>query len=569
MSFDLVVRNGTIVDGTGKEGFVGDVAVSEGTIREVGKVEGKGREEIDATGLLVTPGFVDIHTHYDGQATWDNRLWPSSLHGVTTVVMGNCGVGFAPCRAEDRDLLVRLMEGVEDIPAPVLAEGLKWDWESFPDYMDALERLPHDIDFAAQLPHAALRVYVMGERGANREPATEADIAQMSVLARRAVEAGALGFSTSRSMNHRASDGRPTPTLRAEADELIGIARGLKEANRGVLEFVSDFKDMDEEIALLHQVVESSGRPLSISIAQSDAAPDGWRRILAGVEAAVGRGLPIRGQVCGRPVGVLLGLQLTLNPFSARPSYRQIADLPFEERVRIMRDPAFRARLLAEEPVMSQDNTFLRSLARNFDRMFELGDPPEYEPPPEKTIGARAAAMGVTPDELAYDILMSHDGKGYLLFPFLNYASGSLDPSLEMMRHKDTVLGLGDGGAHVGLICDGSLPTYMLTHWTRDRSRGEKLPLPWVVKAQTADTARAVGLTDRGVVAPGYKADLNVIDYDRLRLRPPRVAFDLPAGGRRLLQEATGYVATIASGQVIYRDGVATGALPGRLLRGA
>jgi N-acyl-D-aspartate/D-glutamate deacylase len=482
------------------------------------------------------------------------------------VVMGNCGVGFAPCRPGDHDLLIRLMEGVEDIPGPVLHEGLDWSWESFPQFLDALERRPHDIDFAAQVPHAAVRVYVMGERGANREPATKADIAAMAEISRAGVAAGALGFTTSRTLNHRASDGRPTPTLTAAEDELTGVAMGLAAAGRGVLQVVSDFVDPEAELAMLRRIVEASGRPLSVSLAQNDRSPDGWRKVLAAIGRATADGLPMRAQVCGRPIGLVLGFRLSMNPFATHPSYRAIAGLPVEDRLARLRDPELRARIVGEAG--ESDNPFAKAVLGNFARMFPLGDPPDYEPTPERSVAAIARAAGKPPAEVAYDAMLERDGRATLYFPFLNYADGRLDAQLEMMRHPDTVLGLGDGGAHVGMICDGSFPTTMLTHWTRDRTRGERLPLPWVVKAHTAATAQAVGFHDRGLVKPGYKADLNVVDYDRLTLHAPDVAYDLPAGGRRLVQRADGYVATIVSGEVVYRDGAPTGALPGRLVRG-
>jgi N-acyl-D-aspartate/D-glutamate deacylase len=564
---DLVVRGGTIYDGTGAKPIEGDVAVDDGKIVVVGKVDGAGKEEIDAKGMIVTPGFVDIHTHYDGQATWDTRLTPSSWHGVTTVVMGNCGVGFAPCRLGDHDMLIRLMEGVEDIPGVVLTEGLKWNWETFDQFLGALEANPHDIDFAAQVPHGALRVYVMGERGANRDPATQADIAQMSAIARDAVKAGALGFSTSRTLNHRTSDGQPTPTLTAADDELVGIAMGLKQANAGVLQVVSDFINPVQELAMLRRMVSDSGRPLSFSLVQSDRAPDAWRRLLGWVDDCTKDGLPVRAQVCGRPVGLLLGLSLTINPFSAHPSYKQIEGLPFAERLKLLRTSEWRERLLGENP--NSDNPFVKAVLRNFSKMFPLRDPPDYEPTADQSLGAEAERQGKRPEELAYDWMLADDGRALILFPFLNYAEDNLEPSLAMMRHPHTVLGLGDGGAHVGMICDGSFPTSMLTHWTRDRTRGEKLPLEWVIKAHARDTAEAVGLLDRGWLKPRYKADLNVIDYNRLTLHRPSVAYDLPARGRRLVQRADGYVANIVSGQVTYRNGEPTKALPGKLIRGA
>jgi N-acyl-D-aspartate/D-glutamate deacylase len=564
--YDLVIRGGTVADGTGGALFTGDVAVADGRVAAVGAVSGRGRDEIDARGYLVTPGFVDIHTHYDGQVTWDERLQPSSWHGVTTVVMGNCGVGFAPCRESDRDRLIRLMEGVEDIPFPVLTEGLPWNWRSFPDYLAALAARRTDIDFAAQLPHAALRVNVMGERGANGEPATAEDIAAMAEQAEAAMRAGALGFSTSRTLNHRTSDGQPTPTLTAAEDELRGIALGLRRAGSGVLQFVSDFPDPEAEFGMLRRLVEQSGRPLSFSLVQADRAPDAWRMLLELLERATADGLEMRAQVCGRPVGIMLGLELTLNPFSFHPGYRAIAGRPLDERVAALRDPGFRARLLAEEPV--GHDPLARSTLANFERMWLIETPPDYEQTADDTVAAKARRMGAAPAAFALDHLLGNGGRSMIYLPFLNYSQNSLEPALAMMRHKDTVLGLSDGGAHVGTICDGSFPTSMLVHWTRDRTRGDRLPVEWVVKAQSADTAAAVGLRDRGVLAPGRKADINVIDYDRLRLHAPEVRHDLPAGGRRLVQRADGYAATIVSGRVTYRDGEPTGELPGRLVRG-
>ncbi|MEZ6013110.1 MAG: amidohydrolase family protein [Hyphomonas sp.] len=564
---DLIIRGGTIVDGTGAEPFEGDIAVSGGQITGVGKVSGKGIEEIDARGQIVTPGFVDIHTHYDGQATWGEAVSPSSLHGCTTVVMGNCGVGFAPCRTEDHDRLIRLMEGVEDIPFPVLSEGLPWQWESFPDYLDFLSSRRFDTDIGAQLPHAALRVFVMGDRGANREEATATDIARMKQLAKEAVLAGALGFSTSRTLNHRTSDGQPTPTLTASEHELIGIAEGLKEANRGVLQFVSDFNDPQKEAAMLRRIVEASGRPLSVSLAQADVAPEGWRLLLGAIEKASNDGLPMRAQVAPRPVGVLLGLELTLNPFSAHPSYEAIASLPFEKRVEALRNPDFRAKLLVEEP--STDHPFLRVMLRSFGKMFQLSDPVNYEPGPESTLEYMAKERGTSPEAVALDLMLERGGRGMLYLPFLNYAQGSLEPVRAMMESPATLPGLSDGGAHVGMICDGSFTTTMLTYWARDRVRGPRLPLEYLVKRQSHDTAQWMGLHDRGVIAPGYRADLNVIDLANLKLRLPEVDYDLPAGGRRLMQRASGYTATILKGEITHRDGDPTGAKPGRLVRGA
>jgi N-acyl-D-aspartate/D-glutamate deacylase len=569
-TYDLVVRGGMLVDGTGRPAFEADVAVTGGRVAAIGEVAGQGTEEIDARGRVVTPGFVDIHTHYDGQATWEERMVPSSLHGVTTVVMGNCGVGFAPCRPQDHDRLVRLMEGVEDIPFPVLSEGLPWNWESFPEYLDSLSGRRFDVDIGAQLPHAPLRVYVMGERGANREPATSDDITAMAGLAQRAVEAGALGFTTSRTLNHRSHDGQPTPTLTAGEDELLGIAQGLARANdgagAGVLQFVSDFGDPEGEFSMLRRIVERSARPLSFSLAQHARAPEQYKRLLGFLSEAAGRGLPMKAQVCGRPIGVLFGLELTLNPFSRHPSYRAIAHLALARRIEHLRDPAFRARLLAE--TTTDQNGLLSRMPRNWSTIVPMADVPDYEPARDLTIAALAARRGVSPEEVALDHMLTKAGRGMLYLPFLNYAEGSLDACHAMMTHPDAVPGLSDGGAHVGTICDGSLPTSNLTLWTRDRTRGPRLPLERVIRMQTRSTAEALGLLDRGLVAPGYRADLNVIDYDQLQLLAPEVTYDMPAGGRRLMQRAKGYVATIVAGEVTYREGRPTGALPGRVLRG-
>lgn len=565
--YDLVIRGGNVADGTGRAIREADVAVKDGTIAAVGKVSSKGAEEIDAEGLLVTPGFVDIHTHYDGQATWDTRLQPSSWHGVTTAVMGNCGVGFAPVREADRDRLVELMEGVEDIPGAVMNEGLKWNWYSFGDYLDAVEARPRDIDIAAQLPHGALRVYVMGERGAKLEPATEADIAQMRTLTAEAMRAGAIGFSTSRSLNHRTVKGDPTPSLRATKAELMGIAMGMKDAGSGVIELLSDFNNPDAqtEFNMLRDLVKESGRPLSFSLAQGGSWADGWKGLLAMIEGANRDGLPIKGQVAPRPIGLLLGLQGTLNPFIAHEAFAAIKDKPLAEKVRIMRDPAFRARIMAENDAR-QTHPLARRVMQ-FDQIYPLGNPPNYEPPRETAISEQAERLGRDPAELAYNMLLEDEGRAFLFSPFANYTNYNLDCCGEMIAHPDTVMGLGDGGAHVGIISDASYTTYLLTHWGRDRGHG-RFEIPYLVKRQTSDTARAVGLMDRGVIALGMKADINVINFDKLRVNAPKMAFDLPAGGKRLLQGADGYVATIVSGNVIYRDGKETGALPGKLVRG-
>ena len=569
---DLVVRGGTVADGTGGALYEADIAIENGRIRAIGRVAGSGRQEIDAKGLLVTPGFVDIHTHYDGQATWDSRLQPSSWHGVTTAVMGNCGVGFAPVRPADRNRLIELMEGVEDIPGVALHEGLAWNWDSFPDYLDALESRPRDMDLCAQLPHGALRVFVMGERAARLEPATETDIAAMRHLTEAAMRAGAIGFSTSRTLNHRSVKGEPTPSLRAEEQELMGIALGMRDAGSGVIEMISDFDQPDQatEFAMIRRLAEQSGRPLSLSLAQAHRAPDGWRSLLQRIDTAAAEGVEIRAQVAPRAIGLLLGLQASLNPFCTLPTYKAIAEQSLAARVAALSDPEFRRHLLAEAAeATGQRERGLNATQRllNFTMMFRLGEPVNYEPPQEEALANLAARQGADPASLAYDMLLEDEGRQFLYVPFANYARYNLDACGEMIGAANTVMGLGDGGAHVGIIADASFPTYLLTHWGRDRPTG-RFDIATLVKRQTADTARAVGLRDRGVLAAGMKADLNVIDFDKLALERPTMAFDLPAGGKRLLQKARGYRHTIVSGVETYRDGEATGTLPGRLVRG-
>jgi N-acyl-D-aspartate/D-glutamate deacylase len=558
---DLVIRGGTVVDGTGAAPRGADVAIDGDVITTVGVVEGRGRQEIDADGALVTPGFVDIHAHYDGQAVWDSRLAPSSWHGVTTVVMSNCGVGFAPVHAEDRGRLIELMEGVEDIPGTALHEGITWEWESFPEYLDALERRPHDIDLAAQVPHGAVRLYAMRDRGAAGEPATELEIAEMARIAAEGVEAGALGFTTSRTRNHRSSRGEPTPSLRAERRELVGIAEALGAVGKGVLQVVSDFADFSDEFATVRAMAAGSGRPLSISVAQSPAAPDQWRQLLDAIATANHDGLTVTGQVAPRPVGLLLGLQVTLHPFLGNEVFREIADLPLAERLGALRDPSLRERLCAEAGRRP-------GVLGSFERIYELGDPPNYEPEPSSSIAARATREGRDAAAVALDLLLEDEGGALLYMPFLNYAGGNLDATHDMLAHAHTVPGLADGGAHVGTICDGSFPTTLLTLWGRDRDRG-RFDVPYLVQRHCRDTARAVGLLDRGVLAPGYRADVNVVDFDGLQLRPPEIHYDLPAGGRRLLQRADGYLHTFVAGRETYRAGQPTDELPGRLVRGS
>ena len=564
-----VLRGGTVVDGSGGKPYRADVEVTGTRITAVGTVAPGQSAEIDASGKIITPGFIDVHTHYDGQVTWAERILPSSAHGVTTVVIGNCGVGFAPCRPTDRDMLVHLMEGVEDIPEIVFTEGLPWCWESFPQYLDFLGQRRYDMDVCAYVPHAALRVYAMGERGARREPATAADRQVMRALVHEAMRAGAMGFSTSRTINHRSSDGSNTPMYQASTEELVELAMGLKDAKAGLLQVLAGFSEPRQDFEVLRAMVRASNRPLSVSLAQSHERPGDWREIMRMVEASATEGLDISAQVCGRSVGMLLGLDMSLNPFTFHPGYQALAHLPLAERLAQLRRDDVRERILLEQP-STQGPANQRALARVLDLegIYELRDPPDYEPKAEDNIASRARQQGVAPARLAYELMLRDEGSFAFMRPLHNYAERDLEVCREMLVHPLTFLGLGDGGAHCGYICDAGLPTFMLTHWTRDRPTG-RLPLQDVVKTLSADGARLVGLKDRGRIAPGLKADINVIDYARLQLEVPRVAYDLPGGGRRLLQDARGYAATMVSGQLTQRDGVATGALPGALVRGA
>jgi N-acyl-D-aspartate/D-glutamate deacylase len=561
---DLIIRGGTIADGSGRPTTTGDVAIDGSVITAVGEAEGGARRVIDAEGMLVTPGWVDIHTHYDGQATWDPEVSPSGWHGVTTVVTGNCGVGFAPARETDREWLIQLMEGVEDIPGTALAEGMSWNWETFGEFLDELERTDRVLDVACLLPHGALRAYVLGEGRAN-DPASAEEIAEMAAIAREAVHAGAIGASTTRTVLHRAKDGELAAGTTAAAQELIGIGEALGKAGHRVFSVASDFWDLDYEFAWMSEISLRAGVPVTYGVLQADFNPELWREWIDRGVAANRRGAWLVPQVAGKPTSILVGFQSTTHPFAHHRAYQTIADLPLDERAARLRTPEVRAAILGEEP---EPGGFVAMLRNNLHKLFPLGDPPDYEPPVERCIKALAAAEGRSTDEVLYDLMLQRDGRELLYLPLLDYAQNNLDAVREMLVHPATVLGLGDGGAHCGLLCDASLPTFMLTHWARDRSRGERLPVETVVHLQSRRTAELYGFRDRGLLAPGYLADVNVVDHEALRLEPPEMVYDLPASGKRLIQRGHGYVATVKSGTVVREHDEATGERPGRLLRG-
>ena len=567
---DIVIRGGTIVDGTGKPAFTGDVAIDGSKIASVGGKAGPAKRDVKAEGRLVTPGWVDVHTHYDGQATWDPVLAPSSWHGVTTILFGNCGVGFAPVRKRDHQCLIDLMEGVEDIPGTALTEGLKWDWESFPEYLDALARLPRTIDIGTQVPHHALRVFVMGDRAVRRERASGDDIAAMARLTEEAVRAGAFGFTTSRTEQHRTPTGDLVPGRFAEEVELMGIAKALGRVGRGSFGMVSDFEDEAAEFGWMRRMHQETGRPLWFLLTDRNYDPDRWRRLMDGVRAARKDGVNITAQVAGRPVGIILGLTTSLNPFTARPSFAALAKLSNEDRLARLRDPGMRAQILGEEvseKLLDIMPPLQRPLMSNWDRLFLLGDPPNYEPEASRSIASIAAKTNQSPAEFCYDYLTGEDGRRMLYFPVTNYVHGDHGVVREMIVDPDTVLGLSDGGAHCGQICDSSLPSFMLTHWVRDRSRGAKLPLEFIVKRSTSETADFFGFKDRGRLQAGKKADINVIDFENLRLHHPEMVYDLPAGGKRLVQRVDGYDMTLVSGTSVFEHGTETGHRPGQLVR--
>lgn len=567
---DLVIRGGTVVDGFGGAPFTADIAVDGDTITQIGEVAAAGREEIDAAGKVVAPGFVDVHTHYDGQATWDQEMAPSSWHGVTTVVMGNCGVGFAPAKPDRHDWLIGLMEGVEDIPGTALAEGMRWNWETFPEYLDALEAMPRTVDVATHVPHGAVRAYVLGDREQPGVVPTEDEIGEMARIVEEGVRAGALGFSTSRTVLHKSVDGELVPGTTATAEELVEIGRAMGRVGHGVFEMASDLKREWNEFEWMGALSRETGLPVTFAALQSIAKELPLDEQIATMRAENDNGANIVAQIALRGNGIIMAWQGTVHPFKFKPSWQPLEDMPWEQALEKLKDPAFKAQLLAEESVYPESDLLelLMIVANGWGMFFEMDEDFDYEPPQDATILARAGAAGVDPAEYAYDLLMKDDGKGFIYFPILNYADGNLD-FLEPLQHaEDTVNSLSDGGAHCGTICDAASPTFMLQHWVRDRKRGDRITLENAIKRQCHDTARLYGLDDRGVLAPGYLADINVIDMDKIALGKPWLAFDLPAGGKRLLQKASGYAATIKSGKVTFRNGEMTGAFPGGLIRG-
>ena len=564
---DQVIRNGKIVDGTGAAAFMGDIAIDGDKIASIGGKAGAGRREINADGLLVAPGWVDIHTHYDGQVAWDPYLSPSSWHGVTTLVMGNCGVGFAPVRRGQEDFLISMMDGVEDIPTETLRQGMKFEWESFAGYLDALSRMKRVLDVGAHVPHCAVRVYVMGERGAANENATPEDIAQMAAVVREGLAAGALGVSTSRTLLHRTRDKAYVPGTFAAIDEMMGIGRALAEAGHGVFEMVSDIAGPDGDLEWMARLSAETGRPISLGAVISRRSGMKMREVLEFIRRNNANGSHLVAQVAARPAASLMSLQSSLHPFSTHRSYRRLmAGLSFAERVAKMRDPDVRSQILNDQPAVKEEQTL--AMVSQFEHHFPLGDPPNYEPTAEMSILARARRAGRTPQELTYDALLEHDGRGIIYMP-LAFKDYSFDSLLPLLTDTATILSLSDGGAHCGVICDAGMPTYLLTHWVRDRDRGERLALEMAVKRQTKDTADLYGMGDRGVLAPGMKADINLIDFDGLRLHAPEMVFDLPADGRRFVQHVDGYKYTIVSGEVTFENGEPTGAMPGRIVRGS
>ena len=566
---DLVIRGGTIVDGSGGKPYIGDVVVDNGIITAVGNLTAQGREEIDARGLYVTPGFVDIHTHYDGQATWDSEMAPSSWHGVTTVVMGNCGVGFAPAKPDKHDWLIGLMEGVEDIPGTALAEGMTWDWETFPQYMDALERRARTVDVATHVPHGAVRAYVMGERGANNEAPTQTDIAQMSKIVEEGLRAGALGFSTSRTVLHKSIDGVLVPGTTATKDELIGIGRAMGRVGHGVFEMASDLKREWNEFDWMGDLSRETGMPVTFAALQSIAKELPLDEQISEMRAQNARGAHIVAQIALRGNGIVMAWRGTVHPFLFKPAWAEIEALAWADQLAHLKNPEFRARMISEASVYPVSDTpeLLHIVTDGSFIHFEMGPDFNYEPTQSESVMARAAAAGVSGADYSYDLLMADDGTGFIYFPILNYADGNLDFLEPLQNSDDCVNSLSDGGAHCGTICDAASPTFMLQYWVRDRAHG-RIALESAIKRQCRDTAVLYGLEDRGLLSPGYLADINVIDMEAIKLGRPWLAFDLPAGGKRLLQKADGYVATIKSGQMTFRNGEYLGVHPGGVIRG-
>jgi len=563
---DILIRGGTLVDGTGAAAYTGDLSIRNGKIEQVGGKGGAAARVIDAQGCLVTPGWIDIHTHYDGQATWDPYLSPSTWHGVTTAIMGNCGVGFAPVKAERRDWLIKVMEGVEDIPGSVLSEGIRWEWETFPEYLEALERSPKALDIGAQVPHSALRAYAMGDRAIHHDEASPADLIAMRDILREALEAGAVGFSTARTFLHKYDERKYPPGTFATEDELMALGTIMGDMGYGVFQMTANHPAMEQEIPWLKALARHNKLPVLFNLQQTDGAPDVWKRIAESLDEARDEKIPLMGGISGRPLGILFSWESTLHPFISHPTFQAMQHLPIEQLVAELRKPETRSKIMNEQAGLRDRRA--ERLFSTYTKIYPLGDDPDYEPLPEQSVAAIAARTGRLPLEIIYDLMLDNEGKAILYFPSFNYSYENLDHLHQLLQHENTVNSLSDGGAHCGYICDVSMPTFMLSYWTRDRKRGRQLPLEWVVKRQTADTARVYGLHDRGVLAEGRKADINIIDPAALKLYGPEMAYDLPAGGRRLVQRADGYVATLVNGVPIFENAKATGDLPGKLLRG-
>ena len=572
---DVVIRGGSIVDGTGKPAFTNDVAITDGRIAAVGKDLGSAKKTVDADGLLVTPAWVDAHTHYDGQVAWDEQMTPSLWHGVSTVVMGNCGVGFAPTTPDRHDWLIGLMEGVEDIPGPSLSAGLPWGWQSFPEYLDVLDKMPRTLDVGGMITHGALRAFVMGERGAKNEPATDEDIAKMAAIVKEAVLAGALGFSSSRTLVHTASDGEPVPGTFAKEDELIGIAQAVRSTGRGILEMVprgiaGEDPDLLQEVDMMIRISRATGCPLTFLLAQNNTYPDQWREVMAKCTAAVEGGVPIVPMVFTRPVCILFSFQGE-NPFEYLPSFQLLKKVSHDEKMVALRNPDLRQKLLTEEDPHTTGMSLLYQNARVWDRTYLMGQPLNYEPDSTDSIAAIAKREGRSPREVIYDQMLEQNGRAFLMFAAAGYADGNPDTIHKLIKDPITVMGGSDAGAHVRQIIDAGVPTYALSHWTRDKAADDPkhLPLEFIVKKLTHDSARLFGMTDRGTLEPGAKADVNLIDYNNLGVSYPEMIYDLPAGMPRLMQTATGYEKTFVSGEVVQENGKDTGARPGRIVRSA